>query len=503
MQHNKRKAGSVLSSVTGSEQAEKRRRYDSTMDQTFDQWDDENDPEGPRYFMPEDENEGDNDVDEEGNEDQEELKPSLQAIKELEDLTLKEPKNINAWLQLERKLTKSFLPKKYELGLACLAEGLNFNPTNGKLWRRYWILFNQTYPEADRNDDFRKKKTEIKEFCEENVDLGCNDFWTKYINMEKSFASKAEVLEKYIARLLQNQIIYYKWLKSNFDSPPREGDMTAPKDYELQLASAILYRAYIMTLNGSTNDAKAFVMDFIKLWPQYYSTNDPEKEVYKRNRDYESEINFHDIVKLGLMLATTHFIIQNELPQCFQQPRFKIYTKKDFDFKSELVQFDPRLIQFNLGRLHSEFKFNLDSESIALLTEINKLLDSIGMDFFEEGWDSDNESLVLQLHELFERADKSIMDLTRRTERLWVECRFWSTAFDMLTFYLSVNSGEEAQSAFDRLILYRYKDEDTDQEFNQDIEPKTGFTLAYHMFESDNEEGLANALTYLEATIGN
>ena len=71
MQHNKRKAGSVLSSVTGSEQAEKRRRYDSTMDQTFDQWDDENDPEGPRYFMPEDENEGDNDVDEEGNEDQE------------------------------------------------------------------------------------------------------------------------------------------------------------------------------------------------------------------------------------------------------------------------------------------------------------------------------------------------------------------------------------------------------------------------------------------------
>ena len=226
MQHNKRKAGSVLSSVTGSERPEKRRRYDSTLDQTIDQLDDEN--EGPRYFMPEDEHE---DADEDGNEPEEDLKPSLQAIKELEDLTLKEPKNINAWLQLERKLIKSFLPKKYELGLACLAEGLNFNPTNGKLWRRYWILFNQTYPEADRNDDFRKKKTEIKEFCEENVDLGCNDFWTKYINMEKTFSSKAEVLEKYISRLLENQINHNKL----FDY--RQKGLVPPKDYQLQLAS--------------------------------------------------------------------------------------------------------------------------------------------------------------------------------------------------------------------------------------------------------------------------
>ena len=78
--------------------------------------------------MPEDEQEDVEDGHEDGHEPEEELKPSLQAIKELEDLTLKEPKNINAWLQLERRLTKSYLPKKYELGLACLAEGLGSRP---------------------------------------------------------------------------------------------------------------------------------------------------------------------------------------------------------------------------------------------------------------------------------------------------------------------------------------------------------------------------------------
>ena len=494
MQHNKRKAGSVLSSVTGSEQAEKRRRYDSTMDQTLDQLDDEND-EGPRYFMPEDENEGENDGDEgdyDGNEDHEELKPSLQAIKELEDLTLKEPKNINAWLQLERKLTKSFLPKKYELSLACLAEGLNFNPTNGKLWRRYWILFNQTYPEADRNDDFRKKKIEIKEFCEENVDLGCNDFWTKYINMEKTISSKAEVLEKYIARLLPNQISYCKWFNS---SNSRRMELTPPRNFELQFASAILYRAYLMTLDGSTNDAKTLILDFIKLCPQFYSSNSPELEEYECNHDPDSEIDFHPIVKLGLALSTTHLVIQNELPQCFQQSRFKILAIKDFDFKSELVKFDTKLIKFNLGKLHSDFKFNLDSESIALLTELNKLVG--GTNYFEENWDSDYESLVLQLYELIERADNTIIDIARQVP-FWSACSFWSTAFDLLTFYLSIHSGEEVQSAFDKYLLYQY----TDPELTH-MEPTIGFVLAYHMYELDNEEGLANALTYLEATIGN
>ena len=35
------------------------------------------------------------------------------------------------------------------------------------------------------------------------------------------------------------------------------------------------------------------------------------------------------------------------------------------------------------------------------------------------------------------------------------------------------------------------------------MDPKIGFPLAYHMHGLDSEDGLANALTYLEATIGN
>ena len=127
-----------------------------------------------------------------------------------------------------------------------------------------------------------------------------------------------------------------------------------------------------MTLEGSANDSITFIIDFVKLCPQFYGTNNPAREEYERNHDPESEINFDDNVKLSLLLVTTHLTIQNELPKCFQQPRFKIQSKKDLAFKSELVKFDKQLINFDLGKLHSDLKFNLDSPSIALLTEINK-----------------------------------------------------------------------------------------------------------------------------------
>ena len=314
--------------------------------------------------------------------------------------------------------------------------------------------------------------------------------------MEKSLAKKAEVLEKYIARLLPNQISYCKWFNSTHS---RRMELPTPIDNELQFASAILYRAYLMTLDGSTNDAKTFILDFIKLCPQFYSSNSPELDEYERNHDPESDIDFHPIVKLGLALATTHLVIQNELPQCFQQSRFKILAIKDFDFKSELAKFDAELIKFNLGKLNNDFKFNLDSESIALLIEINKLV--VGTNYFEENWYSDYESLVLQLYELIERADNTIIDIARRMP-FWSACSFWSTAFDLLTFYLSIHSGEEVQSAIDKYLLFQYKDQHTDGEFTH-MEPTIGFVLAYHMYGLDSEEGLANALTYLEATIGN
>ena len=255
-----------------------------------------------------------------------------------------------------------------------------------------------------------------------------------------------------------------------------------------------------MTLEGSTNDSINFILDFIKLCPRCYSSNDPEGEEYKRNHDPESEIDFDANVKFSLLLATTHLIIQNELPKCFQQPRFKIQTKKDLDFRSELVKFDTKLINFDLGKLHSDFRFDLNSESLALLAEINKLVD--GMDCFEEGWNYNNESLVLQLYELFERADSTILKMTKQTESTIIGGTYlWSTAFDFLTFYLSINSGEEAQSAIDRVLLDRYCRQDSTELTN--MEPMMGFPLAYHMFGLDNEDGLANALTYLEATIGN
>ena len=351
--------------------------------------------------MPEDEQEDVEDGQEDDNEPEEELKPSLQAIKELEDLTLKEPKNINAWLQLERRLTKSYLPKKYELGLACLAEGLNFNPTNGKLWRRYWILFNQTYPEADRNDDFRKKKTEIKEFCEENVDLGCNDFWTKYINMEKTFSSKAEVLEKYIARLLQHQISVKKARESLTDREEKA-------DYQLQFASAILYRAFLLTLEGSINDAQDFILDFVKLCPIYLCPENEWYLEYKQNHDRESEIQFSPIVKFGMLLATIHLIIKNELPGLFQRPRFKIWTKDELDFKSELITFDTTIFIFNPSKCNGDFNFQLNKDSMTKLNDIERIV--YGEDLWDECAALSNigtvmEPLILQLFELFERTD--------------------------------------------------------------------------------------------------
>ena len=430
--------------------------------------------------MPEDEQEDVEDGQEDDNEPEEELKPSLQAIKELEDLTLKEPKNINAWLQLERRLTKSYLPKKYELGLACLAEGLNFNPTNGKLWRRYWILFNQTYPEADRNDDFRKKKTEIKEFCEENVDLGCNDFWTKYINMEKTFSSKAEVLEKYIARLLQHQISVKKARHSLTDREEKD-------DYELQFASAILYRAYLFTLEGLITDAQDFILEFIKLCPQLYSTDSPEDQEYRQNHDRESEIEFDQVVVPSLMLVTSHLIIRNELPEYLQQPRFKIFSRKQFqDMKSELVTFDQYQFIFMPEKFKGDLKLKLNEESNSRMTELQKLFR--GIVELEEGWNSDCKSLVLQLFELFHRSDCG-------STQKWLgagssDCLFWTFEFDLLRNHLELAAENKMVSDY------------TNHEFFYS-QPQIGFPLAYHMFGLDSEEGLANALTYLEATIGN
>ena len=396
-------------------------------------------------------------------------------------MTLKEPKNINARLQLERRLTKSYLPKKYELGLACLAEGLNFNPSNGKLWRRYWILFNQTYPEADRNDDFRKKKTEIKEFCEENVDLGCNDFWTKYINMEKTFSSKAEVLEKYIARLLSNQI---QCNKQGWSSHPQ---FTPLPNYELQLASAIIYRAYLLTLEGSINDAQDFIIDFIKLCPQHNHRQDsPEDLEYMENRDPDSEIL---IDPFSLILVTTHLIIQNELPECFQQPRFKIWNRKQLDFKSELVTFDMNLFIFAPENFKGDLKIVLNEESNSRITELEKLFG--GTFDPEEGWNDESERLVLQLFELFERINGGISKQFSFDNGL-MQCRFWNYDFDLLRNHLALNG------AYENKTLPAHTNEE--DYFSR---PQLGFPLAYHMYGLDSEEGLANALTYLEATIGN
>ena len=466
-----------------------------SLNQSYDQLqlDDEN--EGPRYFMPEDEQDDVEDGHEDGHEPEEELKPSLQAIKELEDLTLKEPKNINAWLQLERRLTKSYLPKKYELGLACLAEGLNFNPTNGKLWRRYWILFNQTYPAADRNDDFRKKKTEIKEFCEENVDLGCNDFWTKYINMEKTFLSKAEVLEKYIARLLQHQITRNK---------SRDPDIYENmNDYQLQFASAILYRAYLLTLEGSINDAQDFILDFIKLCPTYFGTLEEEKDWYKefsQDHDPESEIQFDSKVKFGMLLATIQLIVKNELPELFQRPRFRIWKTDDFDFKSELVTFDLKTFIFNPERNIGDFDFKLNEISMVKMNDIERI--ARGEDIYEEGWygvGTKMESLVLQLFELFERTGAWCDGWKLISDNYG--SYMWGSNFDLLRIHIATQRGESVDAIIESEFTLKIGDDP--QTSSSTIRPELGFPLAYHMFGLDSEEGLANALTYLEATIGN
>ena len=452
--------------------------------------DEEND--GPRYFMPEDDQEDVEDGHEDDHEPEEELKPSLQAIKELEDLTLKEPKNINAWLQLERRLTKSYLPKKYELGLACLAEGLNFNPTNGKLWRRYWILFNQTYPAADRNDDFRKKKTEIKEFCEENVDLGCNDFWTKYINMEKTFSSKAEVLEKYIARLLQHQIT-----RNKSRDPEVYENM---KDYQLQFASAILYRAYLLTLEGSLNDAQDFILDFIKLCPTYFGTFDEEKDWYKefsQDHDPESEIEFDSKIKFGMLLATIQLIIKNELPEVFQRPRFRIWKVDDFDFKSDLITFDPNISIFKSERYNGDFDFKLDESSMAKMNDIERI--ARGQDIYDEGWNNAIEPLLLQLFELFERTG-AWCDGSKLISYNYGSY-MWESNFDLLRFHIATQRGESVDTIIESEPLLKIGDDS--RKSSSTIRPELGFPLAYHMFGLDSEEGLANALTYLEATIGN
>jgi len=448
--------------------------------------------EGPRYFMPEDDQEDVEDGHEDDHEPEEELKPSLQAIKELEELTLKEPKNINAWLQLERRLTKSYLPKKYELGLACLAEGLNFNPTNGKLWRRYWILFNQTYPEADRNDDFRKKKTEIKEFCEENVDLGCNDFWTKYINMEKTFSSKAEVLEKYIARLLQHQITR----KKSRDPEVYEN----MNDYQLQFASAILYRAYLLTLEGSLNDAQDFILDFIKLCPTYFGTCEHEEDWYKefnQDHDPESEIQFYSQVKFGMLLATIQLIIRNELPEVFQRPRFRIWKIDEFEFKSDLITFDQNISIFKSERYNGDFDFKLDESSMAKMNDIERI--ARGQDIYDEGWNNAIEPLLLQLFELFERTG-AWCDGWKLISYNYGSY-MWESNFDLLRFHIATQRGESVDTIIESEPLLKIGDDS--QKSSSTIRPELGFPLAYHMFGLDSEEGLANALTYLEATIGN
>ena len=178
LQHNKRKAGGVILS-----EQPKRLRYDSAVDQQLDihEIDDEQ-----RYY---DENENELEVDG--------LSPSLQAIKDLEEVTIAEPKNINAWMELHARFLVSSLPCRSELALACLSEALNFNPTSARLWTNYLRLFYKTQ-NIENNEELLK----VTEFCEEHVELDA-EFWTVYVNLSKSITVKGQILEKYISRLLQ------------------------------------------------------------------------------------------------------------------------------------------------------------------------------------------------------------------------------------------------------------------------------------------------------------
>ena len=330
LQHNKRKAGGVILS-----EQPKRLRYDSGIEQqpNLNEIEDEQ-----RYY---DENE--NELEMDG------LSPSLQAIKELEDVTLAEPKNVNAWMELHARLLVSSLPRSTELGLACLSEALNFNPTSARLWTNYLRLFYKSQ-NVENNEELLK----VTEFCEEHVELD-PEFWTVYVNLSKSIIVKGQILEKYISRLLQAD------------------EENEEKAFEVQLTNAILHRVHLLHLESSVEEAAEFVLGFITVY------------------------DFCNVSRLTLWLTWLSLKVDSKVPDDFST--VKIDLKREITlFTTAISHFDPSVFPFFSS--NGSNSYQLDQCDFETITS--------AIDEMANEWKREDtaERLLLQAVEIVHRSSK-------------------------------------------------------------------------------------------------
>ena len=331
LQHNKRKAGGVI--VSPSDQPKRMRVDSGTVGFTDNIM--EEDDEG-RYFY--DENENQLAID--GG-----LTPSLQAIKSLEDLTLKEPHNIAAWSELHSRLVTSGLPKRNELGLACLSEGLNHNPKSAQLWTQYLRLFYRTQS-VENNDEFDK----VISFCDDHVELD-TAFWMLRVNLTRNIVDKGQILEKYISRLLEVE----------------------EKTFELELVNAILYRAHLLQLESGVDEASETIVGFTQVY------------------------DFSNTSRLALWLTWLTIRVTGSLPDEFTT--VKIDLTRAHTIKSSITHFDPLVYPF--FEQSEETQFELDQTDLdSVMTAVNEVTDN---------WSHSDarEMLLLQIVEIIHKSSKT------------------------------------------------------------------------------------------------
>ena len=340
LQHNKRKAGGV---IVEQDVASKRLRLDSCP--RLPSMREENE-EDMRYFYDENENElGDTS-------DNNALLPSLQAIKDLEEVTLAEPHNINAWSELAKRLISSRLPKRNELGLACLSEALDQNPKCARLWSQYLRLFYKSQSAEQQNDEFDR----VIAFCDDHVELDTG-FWQLRLDLTRNIVDKGQILEKYISRLLEVA-----------DEEEKE------KSFEVELTNAILFRTHLLHLESGLDEASATIIGFTAVY------------------------NFANVSRLVLWLSWLTLRLTGQLPDCFTT--VNIDLRQPLVLKSPLAMFDPAVYPFFERLSDDESQFELDpSDYESLTVAVDEIIDNWGNEDH-----SDSELLLLQIVEIIHKS---------------------------------------------------------------------------------------------------
>jgi len=185
----------------------------------------------PEY--PEEENQADEFVDDEHVVQQERYFYDEQlerSIKELEEITWNDLKNVSALVELVQTYMSSSILNSSKYALAAICHGLQSNPASPVLWRNFFALHSELNLPVAEDLQFE----EVVDFCEDNCTLD-RDFWQLRINNSKH---KARTIERYIARIIGSE---------------------KPEYYFLEFVNAAVYRAFLYSMEPNISEAADFL----------------------------------------------------------------------------------------------------------------------------------------------------------------------------------------------------------------------------------------------------